>query len=91
MTVKAALSGKRIDNSGRLANIRYVHSSNIDWVGWPADGEPLMLVKFRSGDIYGYIGVSRQRVVAAAQALSVGKYINKSIKPFHEAAKIKQW
>jgi len=50
-----------------------------------------MLVKFQSGDIYGYIGVSRQRVMAAAQAASVGKYINKRIKPFHEAAKIKQW
>lgn len=84
----AALSGRRITNSDRLANIRYVESSNIDFIGWPQDGEPLMLVRFNSGSLYGYYPVSRQRAVAAALAPSPGKYLNERIKPHFECVKI---
>jgi hypothetical protein len=64
-------------------NTRNVNSSNVSWVGWPKSGEPLMVVMYRAGTIYGYIGVSRQKVVAAARARSTGEYINKRIKPHH--------
>lgn len=89
--IVAQFSGKQIDNSDRRANIRYVQSSNIDWIGWPQDGEPLMLVCFKDGSIYGYYPVTRQRAVAAALSPSPGRYINKIIKSKYEAVRIKQW
>jgi hypothetical protein len=72
-------------------NVRYVDSSNVEWVGWPASSPgPLMLVKFRSGPtVYGYVGVTRQRAVAAAYHASVGKYINERIKPNYQVVKIR--
>jgi hypothetical protein len=42
---------------------RDVESSNVERVGWGRTG---MFVKFRSGAIYLYRGVSRQRAVACA-------------------------
>lgn len=89
MTVTEKVDGRMISNHERLANLRYVTSSNIDWIGWPVDGEPLMLVRFKqSAVVYGYIGVSRQRAVAAAYAPSVGKYLAERIKPNYKAVKI---
>lgn len=70
-------------------NTRPTHSSNVEWVGWPKSGQPAMLVKFRNGGIYCYLGVSRQRAVAAAHAPSTGEYINKVIKPDFKAVKIR--
>lgn len=62
-------------------NIRVIDSSNVEWVGWPTSGTPLMLVKYiKNEKLYGYIGVTRQRTVAAAYAGSTGSYINKKIK-----------
>jgi len=72
---------------GKFFRVRWVDSSNVRWVAWPETGEPLMLVKYNSEAIYGYIGVSRQRTVAAAHAPSTGAYINKNIKPLYEVAK----
>jgi hypothetical protein len=69
-------------------NFRLVESSNIDRIGWPVTGEPLMLVRFKSGMEYAYLGVSRQRAVAAAYATSVGRYINHRIKGRFECRKI---
>lgn len=54
-------------------------SSNIEWIGWPKDGEPLMVVQFKSGFRYGYLPVSRQQAVAAAYAPSTGKYLHEKI------------
>jgi len=72
----------------RSFNVRWVKSSNVDWVGWPETGEPLMLVKYKGDGIYGYIGVSRQRAVAAAVYPSTGEYINRIIKPHYEVVRI---
>jgi KTSC domain len=74
--------------SGKIFNVRWINSSNVDWVAWPKEGEPLMIVKYRSGEMYGYIGVSRQRAVATAWSRSTGQYINKHIKPHFEVVKI---
>lgn len=41
----------------------------------------LMLVRFTNGHVYAYLGVSRQRAVAATLQSSVGGYINRVIKP----------
>jgi hypothetical protein len=75
-------------HDGKWFKIRHVDSSNIQWVGWPESGEPLMLVKYRANDIYGYLGVTRQRVVAAANAKSTGEYINRRIKPHFKFVKL---
>jgi hypothetical protein len=79
-----------IEYQGRKFNVRWVDSSNVDWVGWPAadNGEPLMLVKFKGDGIYGYIGVSRQRAVACANYFSTGEYINRIIKPVYEFVRL---
>lgn len=74
---------------GEEFNTRMIDSSNVLWVAWPKNGQPLMLVKFRGGGIYGYFGVSRQRVVAAARAPSTGEYINRKIKPHFDCAQIR--
>jgi hypothetical protein len=62
-------------------------SSNVTRVGWD-DGNNLY-VTFKGGTTYMYVGVSRQRVVAiATRVASVGRYINKVIKPNYKAVKI---
>jgi hypothetical protein len=73
---------------GKKMQTRMIDSSNVVWVAWPQGGEPLMLVKYRGNEIYGYVGVSRQRAVAAAHAPSTGKYINERVKPHFEAVRI---
>lgn len=70
-------------------NYRIVESSNVDRIGWPTTGEPLMVVRFMSGMTYVYMGVSRQRAVAASYASSVGAYINDRIKRQFKCAKIR--
>lgn len=69
---------------------RDVQSSNVEKVGWlPSRMEgKAMFVKFKSGFVYTYLGVSRQRVVAASRAKSVGKYINEKIKPEYDAIRV---
>jgi hypothetical protein len=72
---------------------RKVESSNVEAVGWPSTGEPLLLVRFKSGRTYGYAGVSRQRAVALAYRRrlwdrSVGAYINRIIKPQFRAVRL---
>jgi hypothetical protein len=69
--------------------LRDVESSNVEYVAWPRTGEPAMLVQFKGGARYAYLGVSRQKVVAAAEAESVGKYINEKIKPHYEVVRIR--
>jgi hypothetical protein len=77
-------------------NSRIVDSSNVTSVAWLVDGETelpyndphLMIVRFKGGGTYGYIGVSRQRAVAAAYYASTGKYINDRIKPYFEAVRL---
>lgn len=60
-----------------------------------ADGSPvdfeykLLLILFKDGTCWGYLGVSRQRAVwMATQCLSVGSYVNRVIKTQFEAVRI---
>ncbi len=70
--------------------VRDVTSSNVEWVAWPKNSlAPAMIVQFKGGSRYAYLGVNRQQVVAAAEAESVGKYINSKIKPHFEVVKIR--
>jgi predicted protein tyrosine phosphatase len=62
-----------------LINWREVESSNVAAVGW--DRANNMWVRFKDNSMYCYPGVSRQRAVATARAASVGKYLNRVIKP----------
>lgn len=61
-------------------------SSNVCAVGW--DSEMRMYARFKSGSVYLYEGVSRQRAVACSLAKSVGKYFNEHIKPNYKAVRI---
>jgi hypothetical protein len=63
-----------------------VDSTNVETVGW--DRHKGMYVIFKGGTCYLYHGVSRQQVVAAANAKSVGQYLNSKIKPNFEVTRI---
>lgn len=65
---------------------RSVESSNVDAVGW--DRAQGLYVRFRSGGVYRYAGVSRQRAVACACSSSVGGYVNRRVKPRFPATRI---
>jgi hypothetical protein len=65
---------------------RTVESSNVQAVGW--DNANGMYVYFKSGGLYLYKDVTRQRAVACFRASSVGQYVNKKIIPHFKATKI---
>lgn len=65
---------------------READSSNVQAVGW--DNEDNMYILFKHGGLYLYKDVTRQRVVAASRAESVGKYVNNEIIPHFTAIKI---
>lgn len=69
--------------------VRQIESSNIEWIAWPANGDPLLIVQFEGASRYGYIGVSRQRAVACAYAKSTGEYLNRIIKPNYEVVRLR--
>jgi hypothetical protein len=78
----------------RLIEWREVESSNVLLIGWTRkpDEDAGMFVKFRSGSLYFYHGVSRQRAVACANAPSVGHYLNSKIKGHYDSERIDdQW
>lgn len=76
---------------GNIAfSARDVESSNIEWIAWPKyDKASLMIVEFKGGARYAYIGVSRQKAVACAYAKSSGHYLNTRIKPHYEVVKLR--
>lgn len=70
---------------------RRVDSSNVEAVGW--DRARGMYVRFRSGVVYRYANVSRQRAVACAHyrdvyGRSVGHYLNARVKPRFDCTRI---
>lgn len=68
-------------------NWRRVQStSGVDMVGWDNRGN--MYISFKNSGTYVYQGVTRQRAVAMTRARSVGRYLEKVIKPRFEAIKI---
>lgn len=79
------------DRMGGIVHIitRMVESGNVDWIGWPRSGEPLMIVQFKGGARYAYLGVSRQQAVAASWATSTGQYIARRIKPKFKVVKLR--
>jgi hypothetical protein len=75
---------------------RQVTSSNVAEIGWPSKSDhpygieaPLLLVRFKDGRCYGYLGVSRSRAVyIATRCPSPGTYINHTIKPNFDVVRI---
>lgn len=60
---------------------RQVESSNVQAVGWDNAGK-IMFVRFKNGQVYAYLQVSRQRAVfIASRCTSVGAYLNQVVKP----------
>lgn len=62
-------------------------SSNVARIGWDSTYNR-MYAEFKSGSVYLYDGVSRQRAVACWRSRSVGRYFNKHIKPNYKAVRI---
>lgn len=65
----------------------YISSSNIEAVGYDADGETLR-IWFLNGSIYDYSGVSSVEFEALRDAPSVGSYLHQNIKgqyPYEKA------
>ena len=69
-----------------FVNFRIVASTNVDRVGW--DDARNMYVTYKNGSTYAYMGVSRQRAVAAAYSPSVGRYLNSKVKGSFAAVKL---
>lgn len=70
---------------------RSVRSSNVASVGWPSNGSPMVLVRFNTGKIYGYIGATRQRAVyMATRCPSVGKYVHRVLRKEFSVVRIQE-
>jgi hypothetical protein len=65
---------------------RPVASTAVEAIGY--DGDRHAYVLYRERGLYRYDDVSRQRVIAASRADSVGAYINSKIIPHHPAWRI---
>lgn len=65
---------------------REVVSGNVSAIGW--DKGRRLYAQFKSGGLYLYENVSRQRAVACARAESVGGYLAREIKPNFPAVKV---
>ena len=83
---------RKVKHPAEVIRWRTVASSNVAAVGW--DRENGMYVRFVSGDVYRYAGVTRQRAVACAYAAqltkgaSVGAYLNRRVKPGYPSTRI---
>jgi hypothetical protein len=62
-----------------------VESSNVEAIAHKGD---TLYVRFTTGRVYEYRGVSRQRAVACRTAPSVGHYLNAAIIPNYEATQV---
>jgi hypothetical protein len=71
----------RVKEALDVANWRAVSSSNVRRVGWIHSRvtQPVGFVEFLDGSTYAYFGVAYQRMVAAAYAESVGRYLNRRV------------
>ena len=63
---------------------REVRSSNVRRVGWDNADNLYVIYHDKPDTVFAYMGVTRQRAIAAAKAESTGSYINQVIKPHHE-------
>lgn len=61
-----------------------VKSSNIEAIGHDADSKTLH-VRFKSGGLYAYHGVTTEQFAQLQSAESIGKHIHAHIKPKHPA------
>ena len=60
-----------------------VRSSNVEAVGYDANEEELY-VRFSGGDTYVYLNVDQTLYEALCTAPSVGRYLNRHVKPRHQ-------
>lgn len=61
-----------------------VESSNIAALGYDPERK-VLAVRFRNGGVYEYLRVSKKLHEELAAAPSLGKFLNKRIRPFFEA------
>ena len=64
---------------------RPVNSSSVRSVGW-SDGT--LELEYVNGDIYQYFDVPQPTYAALLAAPSIGAYVNKHIKPYHDVREI---
>ncbi len=63
----------------------YVLSSNIDAIAYHRGD---LLVRFKNGGCYKYLGVKRDHFNGLREAESAGKFLNQFIKPAHQFLKL---
>lgn len=62
-----------------------VDSSCIKAIDWKNNN---LTIKYNNGKIYMYIGVPQDIIADLARTSSVGRWINKDIKPFYQFVKL---
>jgi hypothetical protein len=65
-----------------------VHSSGVRAVGYEEERRALY-VQFIDGDLYEYDEVPASEVIDLFQAKSIGRFVNKRIKPLYRYRKLK--
>lgn len=65
-----------------------VHSSGVRAIGYEEERR-VLYVQFIDGDLYEYDEVPASEVIDLFQAKSIGRFVNKRIKPRYEYRKIK--
>lgn len=65
-----------------------VHSSGVRAVGYEEERK-VLYVQFVDGDVYEYYDVPVSDVVELIQAHSIGRFVNKRIKPYYDYLKLK--
>ncbi|HYH79977.1 MAG TPA: KTSC domain-containing protein [Longimicrobium sp.] len=66
-----------------------VDSSSLNSVGYDA-GKRLLEVEFRNGGVYRYLDVPPDEFEALKDADSVGRHLNREIKPFYSVIKVRR-
>ncbi len=64
----------------------YVESSNVDQIGYDAGSEELH-VTFKNGGHYVYLNVPEHLFIGLRDAVSVGSFLNREIKPSYSFEK----
>ena len=66
----------------------HVDSSSLESVGYDAEGHTLE-VEFRNGGVYQYLDVPVEELRALVAADSIGRYLNRRIKPKYRSRKLR--
>ena len=67
----------------------HVDSSSLESVGYDAEGHTLE-VEFRNGGVYQYLDAPVEELRALVNSESMGRYLNRRIKPKYRARRVRR-